>query len=188
MAAVDMWHNKRQHNTKMKHLLTIFALVLGSTLMTKAQTVYSGRIETGYQHYLLKTITVDPGPNWKGYNLDNRQNCFNFASVNGLTFNDRNLFTGIGLGFYNFEGIDGVAIFGDLEYLPLKKRVTPLLNLRLGYNHIWNQYEGGTGTMHTEFGLGINYKIKEKFGLYIKSGILITQQSFLLPLTLGFRY
>jgi hypothetical protein len=58
----------------------------------------------------------------------------------------------------------------------------------LGYNHIWNQYEGGTGAVHTEFGVGINYKIKEKFGLYIKSGILITQQSFLLPITLGFRY
>jgi hypothetical protein len=85
-------------------------------------------------------------------------------------------------------GIDGVAIFGDLEYVPLKKRLTPILNLRLGYNHIWNQYEGGKGTMHTEFGLGINYKIKENLGLYIKSGIMITQQSLFLPLTLGFRY
>ncbi len=173
---------------KMKTLLTTFALLLCLTMATKAQTSYSGRIEIGYLNYFFRTITVDPGPNWKGYNLDNRQNGFNFTSVNGVTFKDRKLFTGIGLGYLNFEGIDGVAMFGDLEYLPLKKRLTPILNLRLGYNHIWNQYEGGTGTMHTEFGLGINYKIKEKFGLYIKSGILMTQQSFLLPLTLGFKY
>lgn len=172
----------------MKTLLTTLVLLLCLTMTTKAQTSYSGRLETGYINYLSRTFTVDPGPNWKGYNLDNRQNGFNVTSINGVTFKDRKIFTGIGLGYFNFDGIDGVAIFGDLEYLPFKKRVTPVLNLRLGYNHIWNQYEGGSGTIHTEFGLGINYKIKENFGLYIKSGIMITQQSFLLPLTLGIRY
>jgi hypothetical protein len=173
---------------KRKILLTTFVLLLWLSMPTKAQTSYSGRIETGYMNCLFRTITVDPGPNWKGYNLDNRQNGFNFSSINGLAFQDRKMFAGIGLGYLNFEGIDGVAIFGDLEYSPFKKRLTPILNMRLGYNHIWNQYEGGTGTMHSEFGLAINYKIKENFGLYIKSGIMITQQTFILPLTLGFRY
>jgi hypothetical protein len=173
---------------KMKTFLTTSVLLLWLTMPTKAQTSYSGRIETGYMNYLFRTITVEPGPNWKGYNLNNRQNGFNFNSINGVTFQDRKLFTGIGAGYSNFDGIDGVAIFGDFEYLPLKKRLTPILNLRLGYNHIWNQYEGGTGTMHTEFGIGINYKIKENLGLYIKSGIMITQQSLFLPLTLGFIY
>jgi hypothetical protein len=183
-----MRHNKKQQRMKMKTLVAILALLLCLPMITKAQTSYSGQFEAGYQHYLFRPIRVEPGPNWKGYNLDNRQNGFNLTSVNGITFKDRKLFTGIGLGYLNFEGINGVAIFGDITYLPLKKRVTPLLNFRLGYNHIWNQYEGGTGAVHTEFGVGINYKIKEKFGLYIKSGILITQQSFLLPITLGFRY
>ncbi len=173
---------------KMKTFLTTSVLLLWLTMPTKAQTSYSGRIETGYMNYLFRTITVEPGPNWKGYNLNNRQNGFNFNSINGVTFQDRKIFTGIGAGYSNFDGIDGVAIFGDFEYLPLKKRLTPILNLRLGYNHIWNQYEGGTGTMHTEFGIGINYKIKENLGLYIKSGIMITQQTLFLPPTLGFRY
>jgi len=173
---------------KMKTFLTTSVLLLWLTMPTKAQTSYSGRIETGYMNYLFRTITVEPGPNWKGYNLNNRQNGFNFNSINGVTFQDRKIFTGIGAGYSNFDGIDGVAIFGDFEYLPLKKRLTPILNLRLGYNHIWNQYEGGTGTMHTEFGIGINYKIKENLGLYIKSGIMITQLSLFLPLTLGFIY
>jgi hypothetical protein len=121
---------------KMKTLVAILALVLCLPMITKAQTSYSRQFEVGYQHYLFRTITVDAGPNWKGYNLDNRQNGFNLTSVNGITFKDRKLFTGIGLGYLNFEGINGVAIFGDITYLPLKKRVTPLLNFRLGYNHI----------------------------------------------------
>lgn len=179
---------KHKKQPKMKHLLIIFALIFCSMLTNKAQVAYSGRVEAGYLHYLNRTITVEPGPNWRGYNLDNNQDGFNVIAVNGMAFHDNKLFTGVGLGFYNFEGIDGMAIFWDIEYLPLKKRITPLLNLRLGYNHIWNQYEGGTGTTHTEFGFGINYKIKEKFGLYIKSGLLVTQQSSLLPLTLGFRF
>jgi hypothetical protein len=84
---------------KRKILLTTFFLLLCLTMTTKAQTSYSGRIETGYMNFLSRTITVDPGSNWKGYNLDNRQNGFNFTSINGVTFQDRKIFTGIGLGY-----------------------------------------------------------------------------------------
>ncbi|MCO5230191.1 MAG: hypothetical protein M9958_03445 [Chitinophagales bacterium] len=172
----------------MRHLLTTFILFFIMTFETEAQINYSGRVEGGYQHYLFRTITVDPGPNWKGYYLDKKQSGFSVTSVNGLVFAKRKIFTGIGLGYLNFEGIDGISIFGDFEYLPLKNRVSPLFDLRLGYNHIWNQYENGTGTMNAEFGLGINYRLTEKLGLYCKSGLLITQQSFLIPITLGFRF
>lgn len=171
----------------MKHFFPLL-LLLVSALVTKAQVTYSGRIETGYQHYLFRAITVDPGPGWKGYNLDEKQNGYSFTTSNGLAFAKRKLFTGIGLGYLNFEGIEGISIFGDFEYSPLKSKLTPIFNLRPGYSHIWNQYKNGTGTMHTEFGLGVNYKMKERFGIYLKSGILITQQSFIIPITLGFRF
>jgi hypothetical protein len=91
---------------KMKTFLTTSVLLLWLTMPTKAQTSYSGRIETGYMNYLFRTITVEPGPNWKGYNLNNRQNGFNFNSINGVTFQDRKIFTGIGAGYSNFDGID----------------------------------------------------------------------------------
>ncbi|MCO5233717.1 MAG: hypothetical protein LC105_09600 [Chitinophagales bacterium] len=172
----------------MRHLVTIFVLMLYSTLMTKAQTSYSGKIEVGYQHYLFRTLTVEPGHGWKGYNLDKEQNAYNITTSQGITFATRKLFAGIGIGYHNFKGTDGISIFGDFEYLPLKNKITPILNLRLGYNHIWNQYEGGTGTMLTELGLGLNYKINENFGIYLKSGIFISQQAFLIPITLGFRF
>jgi hypothetical protein len=172
----------------MRQILTTFIALFLLPIVTVAQIRYSGRIETGYQHYLFRTITVDPGPSWKGYNLNEKQNGLNITSSNGLSFGSRKLFAGIGIGYFNFEGIDGISVFGDFEYLPLKNKLTPLLSLRLGYNHIWNQYPGGTGTMHTEIGLGLNYELNEIFGVYIRSGMLLTQQSLLIPITLGFRY
>jgi hypothetical protein len=172
----------------MKHILTTFIAIFLSTLTTDAQTAYSGRIETGYQHNLFRTVTVDPGPNWKGYNLDEMQNGFNCNIVNGLSFTNKNLFTGIAIGYLNFEGIEGISILGDFEYLPLKNKLAPLFNLKLGYNHIWNQYAGGTATMQTEFGLGLNYRLNEKIGIHLKSGMLKTQQCLLIPITIGLRY
>ena len=172
----------------MRNFWTSFILLLVLALKSEAQVSYAGRIETGYQYYLFRMVTVDPGPSWKGYNLDDKQSGFSIRSSNGLTFADRSLFTGVGIGLFSFEGIGGTSFFGDFEYLPLKNRISPLYNLRLGYNHIWNQYEGGTGSMHTEFGLGLNFKIREKTGIYIKLGMLFTQQSLLIPITLGFRY
>lgn len=48
---------------------------------------------------------------------------------NGLTLANKKLFTGVGLGYLNFEGIKGISAFGDFEYLPLKNQLTPLLNI-----------------------------------------------------------
>lgn len=172
----------------MRHLLTSTILLFALCNTANSQTNYSGKIETGCMQYMYRTISVDPGPNWKGYNLNEKQNGINLTVINGLSFVNKKLFAGIGLGYLNFEGINGISVFTDFEYLPLKTKLTPLVNLKLGYNHIWNQYEGGTGTMHTELGVGLNYKLKEKFGLYLKSGMLFTQQSFMIPVTLGFRY
>lgn len=181
-----MWNNRRTTN-QMRQFLSSLIILIVSTLVAEAQISYSGRIETGYQKYLFRGLTIDPGPNWKGYYLNEEQNGYSITASNGLAFVKNGFYTGTGVGYLNFEGIKGVSIFGDLEYLSSKNKLAPLLNLRLGYNHIWNQYEGGTGTIHVECGLGLNYRMNEKFGVYIKSGVLITQQSFLVPITLGFR-
>ncbi len=92
------------------------------------------------------------------------------------------------MGYLNFEGINGLSIFSDIEYLPLNTKLTPLINLKIGYTHIWNQYEKGTGTAMGEFGLGLNYRLSRKVSIFIKSGFLMTQQSLLIPIKLGFRY
>ena len=170
----------------MRQLLTTTILLLALSMVAKAQINYSGKFEAGYMRFQNNTVQVDPGPDWKGYYLNDNGIDINF--INGLTFLNNKIFTGLGLGYLNFEGANGVSVFADLEYLPFKTKLTPLLNVKLGYDHIWNQYDGGTGTMHTEFCIGLNYKLTEKFGLYLKSGMLYTQQSLLIPITFGFRY
>ena len=88
----------------------------------------------------------------------------------------------------NFEKINGLSIFTDFEYIPFKKKLSPIANLRIGYNHIWNQYENGTSSVLLELGGGIKYEMTEKLNLYLQSGILITQQSFIFPIRLGIQF
>jgi hypothetical protein len=133
----------------------------------------------------LVQYDFDPGSGWKGYYLDNEQDGIDLNLVNGVSFFENRLFTGVGIGYQNFEGIHGITVFGDIEYLPLKSKFSPLLSLKVGYDHIWNQYEGGTGTAMGEFGAGINYKLTNILNIYLKSGILFTQQSSLIPIRIG---
>jgi hypothetical protein len=67
-----------------------------------SQISYSIKTETGFLMYQNNTIQVDPGPNWKGYNLY-EQNGIDFNIVNGIDFENK-LFVGIGIGYLNFKG------------------------------------------------------------------------------------
>ncbi len=151
-----------------------------------SQVNYSIKAETGFLTYQFNTIDVDPGPNWKGYYLDG-ENGFDLSITNGIEYKEK-LYAGVGVGYLNYEGINGFSVFSDFEYLPLKRRLSPLVNLKIGYNHIWNQYEGGTGTALGELGIGVNYKLTDRFGIYAKSGVLMTQQSLLIPIRIGLRF
>ena len=172
----------------MKHLLTIGILVIALSLTTNAQINYSGKIETGYLKFNKHTVQIDPGPDWKGYDLHEDQNGIDLNLINGIALFKERAFVGIGLGYLNFEGVNGISVFSDFEYLPLKTRLTPLLNLKIGYDHIWNQYDGGKGSALTEFGVGINYRLTEKLSVFLKSGLLLTQQSSLIPIRIGIRF
>jgi len=162
-------------------LITFLAVNLGYS-----QINYSMKAETGFLKYQFNTVQVDPGPNWKGYNLD-EENGFDFNIINGLDFKNK-LFTGIGLGYLNFVGVNGLSVFSDFEYLPFKTRLRPLINLKLGYSHIWNQCENGTGTGLGEFCVGLNYRLTEKKAFYAKTGFTMTQQSILIPVKFGFKF
>lgn len=151
-----------------------------------SQINYSIKAEAGFLKNQNNTIQVDPGPDWKGYNLY-EENGIAFNIINGIDLKNK-LFAGIGIGYLNFEGINGLSVFTDFEYLPLKTRLTPLINLKIGYSHIWNQYENGTGTGLGEFLLGLNFRLTEKIDIYVKSGFTMTQQSLLTPFRLGIRF
>lgn len=165
-------------------LFTMLIFLL-SALNGYAQIKYSLKAETGFLKYQNRYIAIDPGPNWKGYYLS-RQNGIVNNVTNGLSFKDK-LFAGLGLGYLNFEGIHGLSIFADFEYVPLNTRLSPLINLKFGKSHIWNQYENGSGASLAEYGLGLNYRLTKKIDIYVKAGILRTQQSFFIPFRLGMR-
>lgn len=169
---------------KRKILFTLIGLTFGQIVFS--QIKYSGKIETGYIKFIGNTIDVEPGPNWRGYYIENEDGV-DLNLINGIKLRNK-IFMGVGVGYLNFEGKEGFSILTDFEYLPLKKRFTPLLNMKIGYNHIWNQYENGTESMLFEMGLGLNCKLYRNTGIYLQSGFLMTQQSFLIPLRLGFRF
>ncbi|MDB4025636.1 hypothetical protein N9438_03685 [Flavobacteriaceae bacterium] len=172
----------------MRKIILSTLIFIGFGLKICAQTDYSVKIETGYLNFKGTIINVDPGPNWKGYNLNEKQNGIDLNVINGISFSNNKFFTGIGIGYVNFEKINGLSIFTDFEYIPLRTKLSPIGNLRIGYNHIWNQYENGTGSILFELGGGIKYKLTKKLNVYLQSGILITQQSSFFPIRLGIKF
>ncbi|MGM0375977.1 MAG: hypothetical protein ACQEQ0_04335 [Bacteroidota bacterium] len=150
-----------------------------------SQIDYSLKVETGLLQFIRNSIDIDPGNNWKGYYLEG-QNGMDVNIIKDIGYNDK-LFAGAGLGYSNFEGTDGLSVFADLEFLPLNTRLRPLLNIKCGYHHIWNQYENGTGTASGDIALGLNFRLNKNLDIYAKSGIWLSQQSFLFPIRLGVR-
>jgi hypothetical protein len=172
----------------MKKIILSTLIFITFGLKIYGQTDYSVKVEVGYLNFKTRLIDVDPGPNWKGYNLNEEQNGINLNVINGISLINNKFFTGVGIGYLNFEKINGISIFTDFEYVPLRTKLSPIVNLRIGYNHIWNQYENGTGSILFELGGGIKYEMTEKLNIYLQSGILITQQSFIIPIRLGVKF
>jgi hypothetical protein len=164
------------------YLVFIFLMHVATCIF--GQIKYNLRTEIGTLRFQNTTIDVDPGPNWRGYSLNENQNGLSFDIINGISFKDK-LQVGIGVGYLNFEGINGYSVFGDLQYLPLNSRLTPLVNLKIGSSHIWNQYENGQRSLMFDFSAGLSYKVKDNFSIYLTGGLLLTQQAFLIPIRLG---
>ncbi len=164
-------------------LLLLFLLIAFNSF---SQAKYSLKAEAGFTKFLFNPVSVDAGPDWKGYYLDG-QNGIDINISNGVMFKKK-IYTGLGFGYLNFEGQHGVSIFSDFEFLSVKKKIAPLANIKIGYFQLWNQYENGTDTVLIELMAGLNYHLTESVDIYFKSGFLITQQSLLIPIRLGFRF
>jgi hypothetical protein len=166
---------------------TLILLFVLSSFLSIGQREYSGKIEVGYLKYGTMFIKVDPGPNWKGNYLNNEQNAVDINLTNGIRFNKKT-FTGLGLGYLNFEGIHGFTAFANVERVLMPFKISPIFGFKLGYNHIWNQYENGTGTSFFQLGIGMNYRIFEKYNLSIKTGFQLMQMAILIPVNVGFSF
>ncbi len=91
-------------NRKELFIIGLFAILTFN--QGYSQINYSIKAETGFLIYQYNTIDVDPGPNWKGYYLD-EENGIDFNIVNEVDFINK-LFAGIGIGYLNFEEINGL--------------------------------------------------------------------------------
>lgn len=169
-------------NKKMRVILALLPLLIA--YYGHAQVDYSIKTEAGLLVFKNNTLDIDPGPNWEGFYLSNVDG-IDFSVINGITYKSK-LFAGLGIGYMNFKGTSGISAFTDVEYLPLRTRLTPLVNLKLGFTHVWNQYERGSGTGLGELALGLNYRLKG-MDLFVKSGLMLTQQSLFIPIRIGGR-
>ena len=171
----------------MKNIFYLLILILLSINFLTAQIKTDVKVEVGYLHYYFHTLKVDKGPGWRGYNLDEGQNGLEVNLIGSVNYKQRG-YLGAGIGYLNFENIHGVSLFGNFEYWPINKKLAPGIIFKAGYDHIWNQYEGGRGTPMIEFNLGIPIKIRESLILYFQSGGRFTQQSFFWPVKAGIRF
>lgn len=171
----------------MKKILISFLLLYAQYTLAQRAVRYSGAVEAGMLKFQNRTITADPGPNWKGYNLDQRQNGITLNVVNGVVYRDR-LFCGLGLGWLNFDGINGVSVFGDFFWLVTKTRLAPVVGAKMGYTRLFNQYEGGTGSPLIELDGGLAYRFTERSAVEVRSGVTFTQQAAFIPLKLRLRF
>lgn len=171
----------------LKFQIILILVLLLFSLKTFAQINYSLKVEGSFLKFQSRIIDINPGPNWKGYNLNKKQNGINTNIINGVRFYNNIFFAGIGFGYVNFKGINGISIFTNFEYLPLQTKLTPTINLKVGYNHIWNQYVKGTKSTLFELSGGVNYKITKKWSTYLQYGIINKQQALITPIRIGVR-
>lgn len=166
-------------------LITI--ILLHFSFRTDAQNSNFKAMEVSYLSYQFALIQYDVDENWLGYNLPNNENGANLNFSYGKIMKEK-LFFSLGLGYLNFESIHGAEIFSNLRYLVLNRKLSPLINWRVGYNHIWNQYEGGKGRAFTDFGAGFNLKFNKKISISLQSGFLFSQQALFVPARLGLNF
>jgi len=171
----------------MKRLSFTVFTALFFVLAASGQAEFTMKFESGFLSFKETLVDVDPGPDWQGHYLNKEQNAFDVAFIGGIEVFER-FSAGLALGYMNFEGTNGLSVASDLNYVMLSSKLSPLVHGRFGYNHLWNQYDGGTGTFLTEVNVGVQYLINEQTVIYIKSGFFMAQEALLIPVRIGVRF
>jgi hypothetical protein len=169
----------------MKQQLILFFGCAAITLSAQTPINDHQKIEIGFLDYGSRMITVDPSSSWRGYYLPKKTNGVDLQFIQRI---QQNVFfsTGIGVGYAHFQGNYAMTLFSEVESVSSKRKIAPILSLKLGYMHLWNQYPNGTGTGLMELGVGLNYKRTNHSNIYLKSGFLLAQQVVFIPFRLGF--
>lgn len=171
---------------------TLLAILLFFTISfgAKSQIKYTVKFEGGYQNFLSRNFEVYPGPDWKGYDLGENLGAVDVSLVNGISYRD-NLRLGVGVGYLRYnKNINGYSLFGDLEYVFGRKKVRPLLNLKIGRNYITNDYQQEEIPFDiVDVTAGAEVKLGQKLSGQFKLGLSFVGASYqFLPIRLGLRF
>jgi hypothetical protein len=171
------------HNIKKLFLISIISICLLTTTQTKtiAQIRYSGKIEAGHVPFSATTIRGDGAVESA---LKEHQNGKELSVINGFKLKDR-LFVGIGAGYLNYEGTKGYSIFGDIDFLVSKTKLSPLINFRAGHSKILNHEEKDNTSGTVEIAFGVNYKAASRLNIYLKIGAAFAHNASYTPIRFG---
>jgi hypothetical protein len=84
----------------------------------------------------------------------------------------------------NYKQINGYAIFGDLEYVAGKNKISPIVNLKIGKSYVNNI---GDNTI-VDFSGGVEHKVGKKLSLQYKTGLRFVHHSIFLPIRIGAKF
>jgi hypothetical protein len=174
------------------YLIFLLSIVFQQSLYsqyTATDVRHYFRVEGCYQKYFVRTLQVDAEPDWQGYQLNNKQNGRSVNLSWGWDFDER-ILLGLGAGYINYEGIDGIQMFSEVNFFVSNVHINPYLGFRAGYSHIWNQYENGSGSFSGSFLAGIQFILGDcrVFKFYLQSGLQYTHQALFVPVTLGLQF
>jgi hypothetical protein len=170
---------------------TLLLLALQCTTLAafaKLPVKFESSLGVGLYNYIHAAGNVDPGPDWKGYPLPRGGSAFQVFTNNGFVAFNR-LHANIGLGYANYDGVNGGLAMANLAFdILTKPKLTPFVYANAGYSHVWNQYSGGTGSEVFELGLGGRYKLPGKHAVFLSGGSMVQHLNFYLGVKAGFTF
>jgi hypothetical protein len=180
-------------NEKMKKYIFAIIMII-STLISNAQEKikFESTASVGSFSYFFGFVDVCPFYGSE-YDLPRTGKTGIQVSIsNGICIKDK-LHFGLGIGYANYDGINGLMGFSDNRIDFSKKPFAMFFYFDPGYSHFWSQYAlnnsgGGTGTFMIDFGLGARYKVFNTRKAIISTGLLLMQQNIYIPLKLGFTF
>lgn len=139
---------------------------------------YTAKVETGYHSIFARLLKDMPEDRWNGLS-----DGIDLSFVNGVSLRN-SLRLGLGLSYLDYERMDGYAIFGDLEYLTGKRKVSPVFNIKIGKSYV-NNISDNT---FVDFTGGVEHKVGKKISLQYKVGLRFVHHSIFLPVRIGARF
>jgi len=168
----------------MKKTLLCCALIYASiNLYGQSQLKYTAKVEAGYHFIfarLLKDMPEDAVSYLRPHGISDG---IDLSFVNGISFRN-NLRLGLGIAYLNYKQINGYTIFGDLEYVVGKNKVSPVVNLKIGKSYVNNI---GDNTF-VDFTGGVEHKVGKKLSLQYKTGLRFVHHSIFLPILIGAKF